>query len=91
MEFDIEDQVLLLNTDISDSYLYLTERRILKLPSFDVVNCTQYFPYVLHYASAGVVTYNNQQELMVCGGLGMTGCHIWTKEGWVKTAVNFTR
>jgi len=75
-----------------DSYLYLTERRILKLPSFDVVNCTQDFPYyVLRRASAGVVTYNNQQELMLCGGYRMTGCHIWTKEGWVKTAVNFTR
>jgi len=76
-----------------DSYLYLTERRILKLPSFDVVNCYQGFPGTesLNWASAGVVTHNNQQELMVCGGYRMAGCRIWTKEGWVKTAENFTK
>jgi len=76
-----------------DSYLYLTEQTILKLPSFEKVTCTQDFPSPdrLNRASAGVVTYNNLQELMVCGGNGMTGCRTWTKEGWVKTAETFPR
>jgi len=76
---------------IKDSYLYLTERRILKLPSFEDVTCKQDFPEKLTYASAGVITYNNQQELMVCGSSGMTGCKTWTKNGWVKTAASFPR
>ena len=42
----------------------------------------------MNYASAGVVMDNN---LMVCGGYGMTTCRMWTEDGWVETTTGFNR
>ena len=42
----------------------------------------------MKYATAGIVMDNN---LMVCGGEGMTTCRLWTKDGWKETATDFNR
>ena len=74
---------------VSDPYLYLGESKILGLPSFQEVDCQQDFPESpMNYASAGVVMDNN---LMVCGGYGMTTCRMWTEDGWVETTTGFNR
>merc|ERR1719308_714512 len=71
-----------------DQFLYLSETRILSLPSFKEVDCQQDFPEsAMSYASAGVVMDN----LMVCGGHGMTTCRIWKEDGWVETATGVNR
>jgi len=72
-----------------DQFLYLSETRILSLPSFEEVDCQQDFPESgMNYASAGVVMDNN---LMVCGGTGMTTCRLWTEEGWNETETGVNR
>ena len=74
---------------VSDQFLYLSETRILSLPSFEEVDCQQDFPESgMNYASAGVVMDNN---LMVCGGVGVTTCRLWTEDGWVETATGVNR
>jgi len=42
----------------------------------------------MNYASAGVVMDNN---LMVCGGRGITTCRMWTEDGWVETTTGLNR
>ena len=77
---------------VSDPYLYLGDRRILSLPTFQEVSCDQEFPEKpLDFASAGVVMEQGKKELQVCGGRGMTTCRLWTEGGWVETATGFNR
>jgi len=77
------------NPDTEDQFLYLSDSRILRLPSFEEVACQQDFPEVrLRYASAGVVMDNN---LLVCGGLDMTVCLLWTEDGWEEKGTGFNR
>merc|ERR1711862_932797 len=76
-------------TTVLDQFLYLSESKILHLPSFEEVACQQDFPESpMSYASAGVVLDNN---LMVCGGNGMTTCRIWTEDGWAESATGLNR
>ena len=73
-------------------YLYLSERNIIRLPSFEQVSCVQEFPVnSLSYAFAGVVMVNGKKELQVCGGKTMATCQLWTEDGWVETATGFDR
>merc|ERR1712013_675857 len=47
----------------SGSYLYLSETKILEMPSFQEISCDQQWPgYYLDGASAGLVSYNNSKE-----------------------------
>ena len=39
-------------------------------------------------ATAGVVMDNN---LLVCGGRGMTTCMLWTENGWEETGAGVKR
>ena len=74
---------------VSDQFLYLSDSRILSLPSFEEVTCKQDFPEnPLQYATAGVVMDGN---LLVCGGRGMTTCRIWTEKGWLEKGTGFNR
>ena len=62
------------------------------MPTFKEMSCNQQWPEnKLNHASAGLVTYNNTKEIMLCGGYRITGCRIWTKEGWVKSDTTFDR
>ena len=70
------------------------------MPSFQEISCDQQWPsYKLDGASAGLVSYNNTKEIMLCGGYdywdyvyeGMTGCYIWSEQGWIKSDTTFTR
>jgi len=73
-------------------YLYISETKILDLSTFKEVSCEQHFPErPLTAATAGIVSYNNKEELMLCGGNDMTGCRIWTKEGWAQSDTTFNR
>ena len=78
---------------ISDQYLYLSDSRVVSLPSFaEVTNCDQKFPEnPLSGASAGVVMVNGKRELQVCGGHSMTTCRLWTEDGWIETETGFDR
>jgi len=77
------------NPDMEDQFLYLSETRILRLPSFEEVPCNQDFPEnPLQWATAGIVTDNN---LLVCGGQGMSGCMMWTENGWQEKGTGFNR
>merc|ERR1719250_58843 len=75
---------------VTDQFLFLSQSRILSLPSFKEVDCQQEFPTSLRLdrASAGIVMDNN---LMVCGGRGMTTCRLWAEDGWEETATGFNR
>jgi len=74
---------------VTDQFLFLSETRILSLPSFEEVDCQQEFPESrLSRASAGIVMDNN---LMVCGGRGMTTCRRWTEDGWLESATGVNR
>jgi len=73
----------------TDQFLYLSETRILSLPSFKEVDCQQEFQESgMRFASAGIVMDNN---LMVCGGRGMSTCRLWTEDGWLESATGFHR
>ena len=62
------------------------------MPSFEEISCNQHWPKNnLRYASAGLVSYNNTKELMLCGGSRMTGCYIWTEQGWIQSDTTFFR
>jgi len=78
------------NPDMEDQFLYLSETRILRLPSFEEVPCNQDFPeHHLEWATAGIVADNN---LLVCGGRGMhTTCMMWTENGWLEKGTGFSR
>ena len=83
---------VLYKTVVSGSYLYLSEKKILKMPSFQEISCNQQWQErELVSASAGLVSYNNTKELMVCGGYRMTGCYIWTEQGWIQSDTTFNR
>jgi len=73
-----------------DQFLYLSDSRILSLPSFEEVTCKQDFPeeLFLNYATAGVVMDGN---LLLCGGYGMTTCWLWTENGWLEKGTDFNR
>jgi len=74
---------------VTDQFLFLSETRILSLPSFEEVDCQQEFPESrLSRASAGIVMDNN---LMVCGGRGMSTCRLWTEDGWEESATGVNR
>jgi len=75
---------------VTDQFLFLSQSRILSLPSFEEVDCQQEFPTSLRLdrASAGIVMDNN---LMVCGGRGMTTCRRWTEDGWLESATGVNR
>jgi len=75
---------------VTDQFLFLSQSRILSLPSFKEVDCQQEFPTSLRLdrASAGIVMDNN---LMVCGGRGMSTCRRWTEDGWEETTTGFHR
>ena len=30
-------------------------------------------------------------NLLVCGGIGMTSCKLWTENGWVEKGTDFNR
>ena len=61
------------------------------MPSFQEMSCDQQWPESsLYYAIAGLVTYNNSKELMLCGYY-MTGCRIWTEQGWIQSDTTFKR
>jgi len=81
------------NPDKDDQYLYLSDSKILSLPSFaEVTTCNQEFPEKpMFLASAGVVMVNGKKELQVCGGRHMRTCQLWTEDGWVETATGFDR
>jgi len=73
-------------------YLYLSDTQILKLPSFQEVPCNQHWPeYSIINAFGGLVNHNNTKELMLCGGISITGCRIWTKDGWLQSDTKFNR
>merc|ERR1712013_688680 len=74
---------------IRGQFLFLSESRILSLPTFKEVDCQQDFPESpMNGASAGVVMDNN---LMVCGGRGITTCRMWTEDGWVEATTGLKR
>ena len=61
------------------------------MPSFEEIPCNQYLPGYLVEAAAGLVTYKNAKEIMLCGGWHMRGCYIWTEDGWVKSDTTYDR
>jgi len=76
----------------SESYLYLNDKKILDISTLDEVACNQDFPEKpILEAIAGIVPYKGNNELMVCGGKDMTGCRIWTVDGWVQSDTGFNR
>jgi len=77
---------------VSGSYLYLSETKIVDLTSFQEISCNQQWPErKLEWAIARLVSYNNTKEVMLCGGIGRTGCHIWTENGWIQSDTSFNR
>jgi len=82
----------------TDTYLfYVNENKILRLPSFETIPCDQELPpgRSIQMASAGVVDYKGEKELMICGGFSndhqdrYSDCLVWTEKGWVQTARDF--
>merc|ERR1712142_71492 len=79
-------------TTKAQGYLYLSEKKILKLPSFQEISCDQRWPdKKLEGASAALVSYRGTKEIMLCGGRGITGCRIWTSHGWWISDTTFNR
>jgi len=69
-----------------DQFLYLSDSKILRLPSFEEVTCNQ-DQDPMSYANAGVVMDGN---LLVCGGV-LAACKLWTDDGWVEKGTGFDR
>ena len=96
-----QPQAVLYKTVVSGSYLYLSENVILKMPTFQEISCDQQLQWhenEVGGTSAGLVSYNNTKEIMLCGGYehdydyeGMTGCYIWSEQGWIQTDTTFNR
>ena len=71
------------------------------MPSFQEISCDQQWPgYYLDGASAGLVSYNNSKEIMLCGGYDIDdhdygvmtgGCYIWSEQGWIQSDTTFNR
>ena len=67
---------------------------IVSLSTWTTVTCNQQFSpgkTLWWGATGGVVEYQGEREVMVCGGLERKGCHVWTEEGWVKTNSDYER
>lgn len=77
------------------TFIYLSQSIILRLPSFTEVSCNQNFPEdtseAFDSSSAAMVMHKGKQELIVCGGFSMTGCRVWTDQGWDKIETSFNR
>jgi len=87
------DEILVKKLDEKGPYIYIDEKMILKLPSFEEVTCDQKFPgpMWLSESSAGAVMHQGKKELMVCGGIWTHSCWLWKEEGWITTYPEFKR
>ena len=61
------------------------------MQTLEAVPCQQDFPgqYSREWSQAGVVPYQGQDSLMVCGGRDMPGCFVWQPSAWEQVDTTF--